>query len=147
MKTGRREFIGAASLAAACAPMSWPAQAIVRSTTLLDERVTCDHALVIVFDERVADSRAFAFRSRTRGAHLVPMGHDIGVLWFQHLMPLVSLSGNTVAGLTRYADAFLLTRFAQGIGLRIAQRTAEAHAGPNTLVMWRLTAGNARTWS
>ncbi len=37
MKTGRREFIGAASLVAACGGMSWPARAMRRSTTLYNE--------------------------------------------------------------------------------------------------------------
>ncbi|QIE27876.1 hypothetical protein SBC1_59870 (plasmid) [Caballeronia sp. SBC1] len=148
MKTGRREFIGAASLVAACGGMPWPAQASVRSTTLhneYDEQAVRGDSLIIIFDERVADSRAFAFRSRTRGVRTVPLGNDIGTLWFQHLMPLASSPGNVIAGLTRHADAFLLTRFAQGIGLRIAQHSAEAHAGPDTLVMWRLDTSRNRT--
>jgi len=143
MKTGRREFIGAVSLVAACGGMSWPARARVRSTPLYneyDERAARGDSLIIVFDERVADSCAFAFRSRARGARIVPLGNDIGMLWFQHLMPLASSPGNVIAGLTRHADAFLLTHFAQGTGLRTTQRTAEAHAGPDTLVMWRLNA-------
>lgn len=103
--------------------------------------------LTIVFDEHLADSRAFAVRSRTTGARIVPLGNDIGMLWFEHLMPLASSPGNTIAGLTTHANAFLLTRFAQGIGLQVAQRTAEAHAGPKTLVMWQLVATGARTCS
>lgn len=148
MRTGRREFIRAASLSAACGGMLCRAQASVRSTTLYneyDEHAARGDSLIIIFDERVADSRAFAFRSRTKGARTVPMGNDIGMLWFQHLMPLASSPGNVIAGLTRHADAFLLTRFAQGAGLRITQHTAEPHAGPVTLVMWRLDA--SRDWT
>jgi hypothetical protein len=141
MKTGRREFIGAASLAA----VSWPACASVQSTPLFNERATGVHSCVIVFDESLPDSRAFALRSRTQGARTMPLGNDIGALWFQHLMPLVSSPGHTVTGLTTHADAFLLTRLALGLGLRIERHSAEAHAGPDTLVMWRLDSSGAMT--
>jgi hypothetical protein len=140
MKTGRREFLATASLAVTCMRVSWPAQTMLQSATLLSEQVPLGHALTIVFDEHLADSRAFAVRSRTMGARIVPLGNDIGVLWFERLMPLASSPGNTIAGLTTHANAFLLTRFAQGIGLRAEQRTTEAHAGSDTLVMWQLVA-------
>jgi len=145
MKPGRREFIAAASLAAACGRMSLPARATVQSATLSNERGALAHALTIIFDEDLADSRAFAFRSRTMGARIVPLGNDIGALWFQSLMPLASSLGTTITGLTRHADAFLLTRFAQGTGMRVTQRTASAHAGPDTLVMWRIDTSGTRT--
>jgi len=143
MKTGRREFLASASLAAASIRVSWPAQTMLRSATLSSEQVGLGHTghtLTIVFDQHQADSRAFALRSRTMGARIVPLGNDIGMLWFEHLMPLASSPGNTIAGLTTHANAFLLTRFAQGIGLRVEQRTAEVHAGSDTLVMWQMLA-------
>jgi hypothetical protein len=138
MKPGRREFIAVASLAAACGRMSLPARATVQSATLSNERGGLAHALTIIFDEDLADSRTFAFRSRTMGARIVPLGNDIGALWFESLMPLASSPGNTIAGLTKHADAFLLTRFAQCAGMWVTQGTTDAHAGPDTLVMWRL---------
>jgi hypothetical protein len=143
MKTGRREFLASASLAAASIRVSWPAQTMLRSATLSSEQVGLGHTghtLTIVFDQHLADSRAFALRSRTMGARIVPLGNDIGMLWFEHLMPLASSPGNAIAGLTTHANAFLLTRFAQGIGLRVEQRTAEVHAGSDTLVMWQMLA-------
>jgi len=147
MKTSRRDFLATASLAAAYVPMSRPAQTMLRSPMLSSEQVAPGHALTIVFDEHLADSRAFALRSRTMGARIVPLGNDIGVLWFERLMPLASSPGNTIVGLTTHANAFLLTRFAQGIGLRVAQRAAGAHAGPDMLVMWQLVANGARSCS
>ena len=147
MKTSRRDFLATASLAAAYVPVSWPTQTILRSSMLSSEQAAPGHALTIVFDEHLADSRAFALRSRTMGARIVPLGNDIGVLWFERLMPLASSPGNTIAGLTTHANAFLLTRFAQGIGLRVAQRAAGAHAGPDMLVMWQLVANGARSCS
>ncbi len=147
MKTSRRDFLAAASLTAAYVPVSWPAQTMLHSSTLSSEHVTPGHALTLVFDEHLADSRAFAVRSRTTGARIVPLGNDIGMLWFERLMPLASVPGNTIMGLTTHASAFLLTRFAQSIGLRVAQRTAGAHVKPDTLVMWQLVADGARTSS
>jgi hypothetical protein len=143
MKTGRREFLASASLAAASIRVSWPAQTMLRSATLSSAQVGLGHTghtLTIVFDAHLADSRTFALRSRTMGARIVPIGNDIGMLWFKHLMPLAISPGNTIAGLTTHANAFLLTRLAQGIGLRVEQRTAEAHAGSDTLVMWQMVA-------
>ena len=140
MKTGRREFLASASLAAASIRVSWPGQTMLRSATLSSAQVGLGHTLIIVFDAHLADSRAFALRSRTMGARIVPIGNDIGMLWFKHLIPLAISPGNTIAGLTTQANAFLLTRLAQGIGLRVEQRTAEAHAGSDTLVMWQMVA-------
>lgn len=151
MKTGRREFVATASLATACLRVSWPAQTMLRSSTLFatlsSEQRALGHTLTIVFDEHLSDSRAFAVRSRTTGARIVPLGNDIGVLWFKRLMPLASSPGNTIAGLTTHANAFLLTRFAQGIGLQVAQRITGKHAGSDTLVMWQLDANGARNFS
>ena len=147
MKTGRREFVATASLATACLRVSWPAQTMLQSATLSSEQMALGDTLTIVFDEQLPDSRAFAVRSRMMGARIVPLGNDIGMLWFKRLMPLASSPGNTIAGLTTHANAFLLTRFAQGIGLQVAQRTTEKHAGSDTLVMWQLDANDARTCS
>ena len=156
MKTGRREFLANASLTSAClsASVSWSAQTMLRPATPSSQHVGLGHTgntgntgytLTIVFDERLADSRAFAVRSRTMGARIVPLGNDVGMLWFERLMPLASSPGNTIAGLTTHANAFLLTRFAQSIGSRVEQRTTEAYAGSDTLVMWQLVATNATT--
>jgi hypothetical protein len=147
MKTGRREFVVTTSLATACLRVSWPAQTMLQSATLSSEQMALGDTLTIVFDEQLPDSRAFAVRSRMMGARIVPLGNDIGMLWFKRLMPLASSPGNTIAGLTTHANAFLLTRFAQGIGLQVAQRTTEKHAGSDTLVMWQLGANDARTGS
>ncbi|HEV7836356.1 MAG TPA: hypothetical protein VGP09_23715 [Caballeronia sp.] len=147
MKTGRREFVVTTSLATACLRVSWPAQTMLQSATLSSEQMALGDTLTIVFDEQLPDSRAFAVRSRMMGARIVPLGNDIGMLWFKRLMPLASSPGNTIAGLTTHANAFLLTRFAQGIGLQVAQRTTEKHAGSDTLVMWQLDANDARTGS
>lgn len=135
MKQGRRDFLAAASLAAAASSQAlWSKQAIAYS----GEFAAPVHSLTIVFDERLADSRAFAFRSRAIGARIVPLRNDIGLLWFQTLMPSDGSPPGTLAGLTRHADAFLLARLAQGIGMQATRQAADARMGPDALVMWRL---------
>src|SRR5260370_28421198 len=125
MKTGRRDFLAAASLAAASARVLWPVRAMAQS----GEPAARANSLTIVFDERLADSRAFAFRSRTMGARVVPLRDDIGVLSFPPPMPLAASPGNTIPGLTRHPDPFLLTCFPQRSGLRATQITPERRAG------------------
>jgi hypothetical protein len=138
MKHGRRDFL-AASLAAAGSPALWAAtQATARPGELAAHARLLTNSLTIVFDERLADSRAFAFRARVTGARIVPLRNDIGLLWFQSLMPADGALPGTLAGLTRHADAFLLIRLALGIGMRVTRQAADAHTGPDALVMWRL---------
>jgi hypothetical protein len=138
MKQGRRDFL-AAALAAAGSPALWPAaQAMARPNELAAHARSLTNSLTIVFDERLADSRAFAFRARVMGARIVPLANDTGLLWFQSLMPADGPPPGTLAGLTRHADAFLLARLALGIGMRVTRQAADAHTGPDALVMWRL---------
>ncbi len=142
MKHQRRDFLTAA-LAAAGSPALWAA---MPAATRPDTLSTQAHSLTIVFDERLPDSRAFAFRARVnvKGARIVPMGNDIGLLWFQRLMPANGASPDTLAGLTRHADAFLLARLALGIGMQVTRQAADAHTGPDALVMWRLDPPSTR---
>jgi hypothetical protein len=66
------------------------------------------------------------------------LANDIGLLWFQNLMPADGSPPGMLAGLTRHADAFLLARLALGAGMRVTRQAADAHTGPDALVMWRL---------
>jgi hypothetical protein len=131
MNTTRRDFLAAASLAKASVP-AWGAPSPNR---------TGDAAsLIIVCDEQLADSRAYALRALMTGARVVPLRDDIGMLWWATLMPRAASPGHVLAGLTRHADAFLLAGFAQGIGMRMTRR-AQADA----LVAWRLERLEHRT--
>jgi hypothetical protein len=97
-------------------------------------------SLTIVFDEQLPDSRAFATRARMLGARIVPMRSDVGALWFETLMPAIEASAGAIAGLTRHADAFLLTRFAMAAGMRLGQRVVRERAGSDALIAWRFNA-------
>jgi hypothetical protein len=132
MTASRRDFLAAASLAAASAP-AWAAY-------LPGEAGNAGSIITIVFDEQLADSHAYALRARMTGARIVPLRADIGVLWFESLMPAAAKPGHSIAGLTRHADAFLLAAFAQGIGMRMTRRAADARGQADALIAWRLEA-------
>jgi hypothetical protein len=140
MRTSRRDFLAVASVATASAWALRPERAMAPA----GEAVAQGHSLTVVFDEQLPDSRAFAMRARVLGARIVPMRSDIGALWFEMLMPEVRSTGGAIAGLTRHADAFLLTRFAMGAGMRLGQRAVEGRAGSDALIAWRLDAPAAR---
>jgi hypothetical protein len=136
MRTSRRDFLAVASVATASAWALWPGRAMAPA----GEALAQGHSLTVVVDERLPDSRAFAMRARVLGARIVPMRSDIGALWFETLMPTVGSTGGAIAGLTRHADAFLLTRFATSAGMRLAQQAVEGRARSDASIAWRLDA-------
>jgi hypothetical protein len=115
MRHARREFMSAASLAAAWT--LWPAS--TRSTA---GRIEVQTKLTFAFDARFADSRAFARRASLLGARIVALEDGIDSLWFERLLP-DARSGNALAGLTGYADAFVLTRLALASGMRVTRHS------------------------
>jgi hypothetical protein len=136
-----------ASVAAASAWALWPERACVSTAT--NEGRTRHPSLTIVFDEHLPDSRAFALRARAFRARIVPLSsetkRDIGALWFETLLPEAVSADSAIAGLTRHADAFVLTRFALAAGMRLTQRTIEGRAEPDALTAWRLDAPAAHS--
>ncbi|WP_438392113.1 hypothetical protein [Caballeronia sp. DA-9] len=128
MKHTRRDFLAASSLAAAGVQTPWSARAL----TLSQPYEPVVQPLIVIFDEHLADSRAFALRARVTGARSVPLSRDIGELWFQLQKRNPDSPQQGFAGLTQHADAFLLARFAQDVGMQVTQHAV----GP--LIMWRL---------
>ena len=122
MSRTRRDFLVVASLAVVGVQTLRP----VKACELAAPRLT------VLFDEHLADSRAFALRACMTGAPRVALSGDIGEMWFELLKPASGAAQTAFAGLTRHADAFVLSRLAQGAGMQMTQRTA----GP--LIMWRL---------
>jgi hypothetical protein len=122
MNAARRRFLGAGALFGAfAAPGSSPARAEPGQG---GERV-------VIVDERLADSRAFALRARLTGARIVPLRGDTGALWHACLLPLGDARATTIAGLTTHADAFVLMHFARQSGMRCTRQDAGA------LVSWQ----------
>ncbi|WP_250467882.1 hypothetical protein [Caballeronia sp. GAFFF2] len=123
MRRARREFLTGASLAAAYA---WAIESI-------GDTKAARMRLLVVCDERCSDSRAFAHRASLNGARVVAWRNDAGLLWHERLLPDASL-GVPLAGLTTYADAFVLSRLAWTCGLRMTKLACNAEA----LVAWRM---------
>jgi hypothetical protein len=151
MKTSRRDFLAVASAGPVAVASAWALRP-GRSMASAGEAFARAYPLTVVFDEQLPDSRAFAMRARVLGARIVPMrsdtgsetgsetGSDIGALWFETLMPAMASTDGAIAGLTRYADAFLLTRFAMGAGMRLDLRASDERGGADALVAWRIGA-------
>jgi hypothetical protein len=66
-------------------------------------------------------------------ARITLLEGDAGWLWHAHLCADVAHAGQAITGLTRPADAFVLTRLASGIGMQTVQHTLDAHA-----MLWTL---------
>jgi hypothetical protein len=125
MTLARRDFLTTALAAAFSLQRPKPSQAQMRS----GKRAT---PLVILFDERLPESRALASGARMTGASAVPLRGDIGLLWYERLMPAQGVAPVTFAGLTRHAEAFLLARLAHSVGMHMTRESAQ------TLILWRL---------
>ena len=81
-----------------------------------------------VIDEALSQSVELIRRVRMSGAQIASLSGDAGWLWFERLS-----SAPRIGGLTRCADAFVLTQLGAGIGMRATQRTLDGHA-----VLWTL---------
>lgn len=81
-----------------------------------------------VIDEELPQSGELILRARLSGAHIASLSGDAGWLWFERLS-----SAQRIGGLTRCADAFVLTQLGAGIGMRATQRKLDGHA-----VLWTL---------
>jgi hypothetical protein len=85
-----------------------------------------------VIDEELPQSGVLIRRARLSGSRIASLPGDAGWLWFERLS-LEAMSSRGVGGLTRCADAFVLTQLAAGIGMRATRRMLDEHA-----VLWTL---------
>jgi hypothetical protein len=114
MRLSRRTF-----LIAAC---GWPLSFV----EVLPSRDSRD--CLFVLDETLGDRM-----SLPRDARIAPLTGDAGWLWHERLRHEAARSSLAIGGLTRPADAFVLTRFAADLGMRAVQRTLDRNA-----VAWKL---------
>jgi hypothetical protein len=81
-----------------------------------------------VIDEALPQSPALIRRARLTGARIASLSGDAGWLWFERLSSL-----QAIGGLTRCADAFVLTQLGTETGMRATRRTLDGHA-----LLWTL---------
>lgn len=74
---------------------------------------------IVLHDPRYQGSRDFAEEQRARGALALSTELDAGSLWYGQLGEAVASGANSIAGLTLYADLFLLQELARGEGFEL----------------------------
>lgn len=120
---------------------------------------------VVLHDPRYQGSRDFALELEARGALALSTELDAGSLWYGRLGEAVASGARSIAGLTLYADLFLLQELARRAGFELAYsreqladcrslpvsdlpvvagedsvtaRPAQLPGGPGLLLEWRL---------
>ena len=86
---------------------------------------------VALFDPRYESSQQFAKQLGSQGAQMISTNLDVGTLWFSELAQGFSQSNYRMAGLTSYADLFLLETLAKEVGCKVTAKqqhtTCESH--------------------
>lgn len=100
--------------------------------------------LLVLADQRYAESLRYAASFKLQGAEILPVGRDLARLWSQHIEPRLSADLASVAGLTLASDLFGLERLAEGSGAVtvFAQSLVLDHAPcrgrPRHFLCWRM---------
>ncbi|SAL65987.1 hypothetical protein AWB71_03902 [Caballeronia peredens] len=118
MNLSRRAFL----IATGASGLSWPAFGAAFQTPR-----------TWVIDEDLPQSRVLISRVSLTNARVVSLSGDAGWLWFERLSFEAASASRGLSGVTRGADAFVLTQLGAGIGLRATQRRLDAHT-----VLWTL---------
>ncbi|WP_321801764.1 hypothetical protein [Caballeronia sp. J97] len=84
---------------------------------------------VWVVDEALPQSGVVVHRARMTGARVASLSGDAGGLWIERLS-----SSPSIAGITRFADAFVLSQLGAETGMRATRHRAFA----NGAVLWTL---------
>ncbi|SAK88144.1 hypothetical protein AWB77_04753 [Caballeronia fortuita] len=85
------------------------------------------HAWIV--DADLPQSRVIVRHARSAGARITALSGDAGWLWIERLSPEPA-----IAGITRFADAFVLSQLGAEIGLRAAHH----RSFDNGAVLWSL---------
>jgi hypothetical protein len=80
------------------------------------------HLQRAVYDERFAESRAFAAELKRRGVLTTAIRDDVARLWYEDLRNDLGKNGAPVAGLTDRATLFCLEELARDVSMRVIFR-------------------------
>lgn len=75
-----------------------------------------------IYDERFAESRAFAAEMQGAGVHTSAIRGDVAGLWYDDLRICLSANRAPVAGLTDCAAVFFLEELSRDVGMRVIFR-------------------------
>ena len=125
MSTTRRAFL----IATGACGMLWPMLDVAVSTHPPEMRT-------LVIDRNLPESRAWVRHAQMQlnGARIEPLFGDAGWLWFERLSCDALRPLHGIGGLTRFADAFVLTQLGAGIGMCATRRMLDEDA-----VLWTMT--------
>ncbi|MFM0324667.1 hypothetical protein [Caballeronia glebae] len=118
MNTTRRAFL----IAAGVAGMPWRSLGVAMPVS----------TRIWVVDEDLPQSRVLVRRARLTGAGIASLSGDAGWLWIERLSSL-----HAIGGITRFADAFVLSQLGADIGMRATHH----RAFENGAVLWTLERG------
>jgi hypothetical protein len=90
-----------------------------------------------VIDEALPQSRVMLRRARLTSARVESLSGDAGWLWIERLSKEAMSSSHAIGGLTRFADAFVLSQLGAGIGMRATHHRAFV----DDAVLWTLEHG------
>lgn len=113
MSTTRRAFL----IATGAGGLLWPMLDVAVGTHAPELRT-------LVIDRNLLESRASLRHAQLQlnGARIEPLFGDAGWLWFERLSGDALRPSHTIGGLTRFADAFVLTQLGAGIGMCATRR-------------------------
>lgn len=95
-----------------------------------------------VIDEDLPQSLVFVRRARMTGARIASLSGDAGWLWIERLSQEAMTSSRAIGGLTRFADAFVLTRLAASAGMRATRHRAwDVSESEEGAVLWTVEHG------
>ncbi len=98
--------------------MNFPLQAMA-SATATTTMATPSHVL---FDSRIAESRAFANKLATKGQPVTDISSDLSDLWYRELRQQLLENRSPVIGLTKRLDLFCLEELARDAGMKVTLR-------------------------
>ncbi|WP_250515360.1 hypothetical protein [Caballeronia sp. INDeC2] len=81
-------------------------------------------ARIWVVDEDLPHSRLIVRRARLTSGRVESLAGDAGWLWIERLSKDAMSSPHAIGGLTRFADAFVLSQLGAGIGMRATHHRA-----------------------
>ena len=133
----RRQFFKAVTLLSAGVLI--PGARLMRDSAIGKE--TDGSLSMVIYDERIPASCAFARSACRDGMSAVELKADIGQLWHNTIRPRLRLTPHRLLGLTLASDLFLLKLLAADAGMKILHEVPQSPH--RNMVSWVIASGLA----
>ena len=104
-------------------------------------KVAAGSFAMVIYDERLPASRAFARGAKRNGISASELGGDAGELWYNTIRPRLRLIPHRLLGLTLASDLFLLKLLAADVGMKVWHEVPQSPSG--SMVSWVIASGVA----